>query len=112
MQADSGHGLGVVTPWRHYTWIAVGGVIVVPVLLAFAFNSYTAPDDAAFIRMAFAQVAGNTIAIATMLTLVILSVASRTKAATSTLVLSAAIVILVSAGSLSNAADTLLQRIG
>ena len=85
---------------------------MVPLLLAFAFNSYSTPDDAAFVRMAFSQVAGSTIAIATMLTLVIVSLVKRTKAATPVLILAALLVTQYAAVSLSTAADMLLQRIG
>ena len=81
-------------------------------MLTFAFNSWAAPDDAAFVRMAFAQVAGRTIAIATMLTLVVVSIVKGTKTATPVLILVGVIVTQYSAVSLATAADTLLQRIG
>ena len=51
--------------------ILVLGVLVVPIALAVVFNSYTAPDADAYVRMAFAQVAGATIAIGTSLGLVV-----------------------------------------
>ena len=40
--------------------ILVLGVLLIPMALVMIFNSYTAPDAAAYIRMAFAQVAGAT----------------------------------------------------
>lgn len=84
---------------------------MVPLVLTFAFNSWAAPDNAAFVRMAFAQVTGGTIAIATMLTLVVVSIVNRTRTATPVLVLVAVIVTQYWAVSLSTAADMLLQRI-
>ncbi|GAA1941068.1 hypothetical protein [Agromyces allii] len=102
----------VATPWRGYVWAAVGGVIVVPFVLLFAFNNYSAPDDAAFVRMAFSQVAGGTIAIAMMFTLVAVSVVKRTKAATPVLVVAALLVTQYVAISLSAGADWLLQHLG
>ena len=47
--------------------ILLGGVIVIPTLLTFIFNSWSAPDAEAYVRMAFASVAGSTIAIVTVL---------------------------------------------
>ncbi|GAA1940950.1 hypothetical protein [Agromyces allii] len=102
----------VVKPWRGYIWTAVVGVVVVPLALGLAFNSYAAPDDAAFVRMAFAQVAGSTIAIVTMLALVALSLIRRTRAATPVLIVAALLVIQYSVVVLSMASDLLLQRIG
>lgn len=46
------------------------GVVLIPMTLAIIFNSWSAPDADAYVRMAFAQVAGATIAIATVVTLV------------------------------------------
>lgn len=101
------------TSWRrYYVWLGVAGVLIVPMTLAFAFNSWSAPDDAAFVRMAFSQVAGGTIAIAMMLTLVVVSIVNRTKTATPVLILVAVIVTQYWVVSLSTAADMLLQRIG
>ena len=45
--------------------ILVLGVLAVPIALGVIFNSYDTPDAASFVRMAFAQVAGATIAIGT-----------------------------------------------
>lgn len=97
---------------RYYTWAAVGGVLVVPLVLTLAFNSWSAPDDAAFVRMAFAQVASGTIAVATMLALVVVSLVKHTKNATPVLIVVAVIISQYWFVSLSNAVTTLLERIG
>ncbi|WP_127818282.1 hypothetical protein [Microbacterium sp. CPCC 204701] len=47
--------------------ILVVGVFLIPTALSVIFNSYSAPDAAADVRMAFAQVTGATIAIITVL---------------------------------------------
>lgn len=57
--------------------ILVLGVVIVPVSLVVIFNSYTAPDADAYVRMAFAQVAGATIAIGTVLGLAVQRIARR-----------------------------------
>lgn len=113
LQAEKVTPSTTATPWRrYYVWAAVGGVLVIPLVLVFAFNSWSAPDDAAFVRMAFSQVAGGTIAIATMLTLVVVSLVNRTKTATPVLIVVAVIVTQYWVVSLTAAADMLLQRIG
>ena len=45
--------------------ILVTGVMLVPMALVLAFNSYGPPDAEAYVRMAFAQVAGSVVAICT-----------------------------------------------
>jgi hypothetical protein len=50
--------------------------------LVMIFNSYTAPDAAAYIRMAFAQVAGATIAIITVVGLLLHRVVRRSPPST------------------------------
>jgi hypothetical protein len=54
--------------------IGVLGIVIVPMLIVVAANSWQAPDADAYIRMAFRQVAGQTIAILTSLALVAFSV--------------------------------------
>jgi len=66
----------LVPDWR-VTAIFVTGVILVPVLLSILSNSWSAPDDAAYIRMAFATVAGQTIAVITVVALLIAMVVRR-----------------------------------
>ena len=57
--------------------VLVGGVVVVPTLLTFVFNSWEAPDAEAFVRMAFASVAGATIAIVTAVAVLISRIRER-----------------------------------
>jgi uncharacterized membrane protein YgdD (TMEM256/DUF423 family) len=100
-------------PWDRYWVIGIAGVVVVPFILVVAFNSWTAPDDADYIRMAFAQVAGQTIAITTMVGLIIASrFRRRTGAATGWLLVLAALVISGSLSAMSRSAEHLLQMIG
>ena len=59
--------------WMKRIWasvVLVLGVLIVPTLLAVAFNSYSAPAYDDSVRMAFAQVAGATVAITTVVALV------------------------------------------
>lgn len=51
--------------------ILVSGVMIVPILLGLIFLSQDAPDAAAYVRMAFAQVAGCVVAIGTVWWLVV-----------------------------------------
>ena len=62
--------------------ILVVGVLIVPMALVMIFNSYSAPDGAAYVRMAFAQVAGATIAIITVLGLLLHRVVRRSPPST------------------------------
>ena len=57
------------------TLVSVGvlGLFVIPCALVVMFNSYVAPDDAAYLRMAFAVVAAQTISIVTAFALVVLT---------------------------------------
>ena len=77
--------------------LLVGGVVVVPTLLTFVFNSWEAPDAEAFVRMAFASVAGATIAIVTALAVLI----SRIRERFSTVAVFAVIAVVVIYYSLS-----------
>ncbi|MDP3949585.1 hypothetical protein [Microbacterium sp.] len=57
--------------------ILVLGILVVPTLLVVLSNSYAAPDDEAYIRMAFAAVAAHVVAICTALSVLIISIVRR-----------------------------------
>lgn len=57
--------------------ILVVGVLLVPMALVIIFNSNSAPDAAAYVRMAFAQVAGATVAIITVLGLLLHRIVRR-----------------------------------
>lgn len=93
--------------------ILVVGVLLVPIALGVIFNSYDTPDAAAFVRMAFAQVAGATIAIGTVVGLVIQRIVRRSPVGDIAYFALLALVITVwQASMLSTAADTLLSRLG
>lgn len=93
--------------------ILVLGVVVVPVSLVVIFNSYTAPDADAYVRMAFAQVAGATIAIGTVVGLVVQRIARRSPIReTAWFGLIAVVVTAWQISSLASAADFLLTGLG
>jgi hypothetical protein len=88
------------------------GVIVVPVALGAILNSYGALTDSGAVRMAFATVAGQTIAILSAVAIVVITLLRRLGAAQIALVVVVAAVITVSAISImSSASDVLLTRI-
>lgn len=88
------------------------GVLIIPVALSFAFNSWSAPDDAAYVRMAFANVAGATIAILTVLGLLLDRIIRR--ASLSTIAIFAVITLIVvpwQLSAVSTSGDLLLLRL-
>jgi hypothetical protein len=93
-------------------FILVVGVLLVPLVLVVLTTSYDAPDDLAYIRMAFAQVANATIAIVTVVGLLAQRVLRRSPLRG--IAWFAFIAVVVSASQLStmvNAAETLLTRL-
>lgn len=93
-------------------FILVVGVVVVPLLLVVLTTSYDAPDDLAYVRMAFAQVAGATIAIGTAAGLVVQRIVRRSPLRD--IVWSAVITVVITAwqlSTMSHAAETLLTRL-
>ncbi|MFF2276801.1 hypothetical protein [Agromyces sp. NPDC058126] len=97
------------SPWRQYGLIGVVGILIVPGAIVLAFNSWSAPDDAAYVRMAFALVAAYTVAVITALGLVALSLVRRTRRATPMLIALAVIVMTFAVGGLNLAAESLLR---
>ncbi len=101
---------------RRFGWsplILVGGVLVVPFLLVLACNSYGPPDDAAYVRMAFASVAGHTIAILSCVAALVYAYrhpSGRTAFTITSIV--CGFLIIQSTGGLSSASELLLQRLG
>jgi len=71
--------------------LLLGGVVLVPTLLTFVFNSWEAPNAEAYVRMAFASVAGSAIAIVTVFSVLI----SRLRERFSTVVVCAVIAVVV-----------------
>ncbi|MFG6402921.1 hypothetical protein [Microbacterium sp. P04] len=92
--------------------ILLVGVLLIPLALSVIFNSSATPDAAAYVRMAFAQVAGATIAIVTVLGLLAHRIARRSPRSTLTqFALIALVVVSWQAGTFSRAADFLLTGI-
>ncbi len=93
--------------------ILLGGHLVIPFALAIGFNSYGPPDDAAYVRMAFATVAGCTIGILSSVVAVVVTFRHAQRRMVRTLVgLGAGLLAMQSIGSLSIASQQLLQRLG
>ena len=89
------------------------GLVLVPTGILLLFGQSSAPDDAAYVRMAFASVAGSTLAIATVLGLLVDRILRR--ASWSTIGLFAVIALVVVPWQLriiSSTGDTLLVRLG
>ena len=92
--------------------ILVAGVLIIPTTLFMAAASHTAPDTSDYIRMAFAQVAGATVAIVTSVALVIDRFARRApRSAIAFLALIAAIVTIWEIQAIDTSADFLLSGI-
>ena len=93
--------------------ILVVGVLVVPITLVLVFNSSSTPDAAAYVRMAFAQVVGATIAIVTVLGLLAHRILRRSPRATIAWFAGiAALVVSWQIGQFGRAADFLLTGLG
>lgn len=93
--------------------VLVLGVVVVPFSLLVIFNSYTAPNADAYVRMAFAQVAGATIAIGTVVGLVVQRIARRSPIRdTAWFGLIAVVVTAWQISNLTRTADFLLTGLG
>ena len=92
--------------------LLVGALVVVPMALSLLTTSWSAPDDAAYVRMAFANGAGATLAIATVVGLLVDRIIRRATA--STIAIFAVIALVVVPWQLriiSDAADPLLVRL-
>jgi len=92
--------------------LLIGGVVVVPMALGLLFNSWSTPDDEAYVRMAFATVAGATLAIATVVGLLVDRIIRR--ATVSTIAIFAVIALVVvpyELNAISGAAELLLARL-
>jgi hypothetical protein len=98
--------------WGARQFILFAGVIVIPLTLSLVFNSWGAITVESAITMAFASVAGQTIAIVAAVTVVVVSLVR--KGARSSLLLSVVVAIVVVSAALSNmahAGDLLQQRL-
>ncbi|MHA7275109.1 hypothetical protein ACX80O_01075 [Arthrobacter sp. Hz1] len=94
------------------TAVLVLGVVVIPFLLSAALNSYGPLTVDSALRMAAASVAGQTIAVLSAFTAVILTVRRRhSVSAIIAIVLIAAVVTGVAVYAITNAGDVLLKRL-
>ena len=94
------------------SWIGILGIAIVPMLIVVAVNSWQAPDADAYVRMAFGQVAGQTIAILTALALVAFSIWKRSRGLITVMALVAFLVIASSLFSMQRTGDWLLIGLG
>ena len=98
--------------WKSRSFIFVVGVFVLPSVLGLAFNSWGPLTSASAIAMAFATVAGHTIAVVSAVTVVFLSFARRSGGASVAMSLViAAFVVLFALSNVSLAGDLLQQRL-
>lgn len=92
--------------------ILVVGVLLVPLVIVAIFNSYDAPDAAAYVRMAFAQVAGATIGIITVLGLLLHRIVRRSSPLTiSWFSFIAFVIVFWEVNAINSAALVLLNRL-
>lgn len=92
--------------------VLVIGVLIVPMAITVAFNSWTPPDAHDYVRMAFAQVAGAVVAMTTAVGLFIHRVVRRSPLGeTISFGAIAAVIVAWQVSNLSFAADMLLQRL-
>ncbi len=92
--------------------ILLAGYAVAPIVLVIAFNSYSAPDDAAYVRMAFASVAGATIGLLSSAVAVIYTFRhSRARAVRLLMCLASAFLAWQATGALAHASELLLLRL-
>ncbi len=94
------------------TAVLIVGVLVIPAALSIALNNYGALTVDGAIRMAFATVAGQTIAILSAITVIILTVRRRyALPAIAATVIIAAVITVVGISNMATAADLLLTRL-
>ena len=92
--------------------ILIFGVVLVPMLLALALNSYGELTDAGAVRMAFGTVAGATLGIVSALAAAALVIVRRSHpGAIVGYSVFAVLVIMWGFGSMASAADLLLSRL-
>ena len=96
--------------WNSPTTIFLLGVLLVPALLSIAANSWTSPDDADYVRMAFASVIGATVASVTVVGLWVFYLRRRSPYLF-WYTLGVVIVVAIQMSTISGAADTLLYRL-
>ncbi|TDN91484.1 hypothetical protein [Microbacterium sp. BK668] len=94
------------------TAVLLVGVVLIPMALTVAFNSYGALTVDGAIRMAFATVAGQTVAILSALACLVLTVKRRYAwPAVVAFAIITALITLGALGTIASAGDTLLNRL-
>ena len=96
--------------WTRRSFIFVAGVFVIPWLLGFALNSWGPLTAESAIVMAFATVAGQTIAIVTAVVVVVLSLARRSTSGSIAISIAVGFFVVLGAVSNMSAAGDLLQQ--
>jgi len=92
--------------------VLVAGVVLVPIALNVAFNSYGPLTADGAVRMAFATVAGQTIAILSAIAALVLTIRRRYAwPAIAAFVIITAVVSAWAFGNIASAGDTLLDRL-
>lgn len=104
---------GLTKPWRvSHAAVLVVGIILIPVALSVSLNSYGALTVDGALRMAFATVAGQTIAILSAATALVLTIKRRYALPTiAAFVLIAALVTITAITNMANAGELLLTRL-
>jgi hypothetical protein len=89
--------------------ILLCGLVLVPAAISLAANSWTSPDAAAYVRMAFATVAGVIVAVASVLVLLVDRLVKRAPAGT--MVALAIVALLWASSTLASTSDLLLRNL-
>jgi drug/metabolite transporter (DMT)-like permease len=99
--------------WRSRTLVLIAGVVVAPIALTLAFNSWGPLTEESAIRMAFATVAGQTLAIFSAVLAFVLTVVRRSSWPQIVFFLVVAVLVVGwASGALESAADLLQSRFG
>ncbi|MGN8027793.1 hypothetical protein [Microbacterium sp. 22242] len=94
------------------TILITTGTVLLPIAIAFIFNSWVSPTPAAAIRMSFATVIGQTISMSTAIIAAVLGFTWGKRNTTSYVVATLAVAIVIfSVGNINRAADVLLLRL-
>ncbi len=93
--------------------VLLAGHLLIPLALAIAFNSYGPPDDAAFVRMAFATVAGCTVGILSSVVAVVVTFRhAQARIVRTVMGFGAGLLAMHAIGTLASASEQLLERLG
>ena len=96
--------------WTSPKAIFLLGVVIIPTILAITTTAWASPNDADYVRMAFASVIGATVAVVTVVALWILFVLRRNPYLF-WYTLGSVVIIAIQMNAISSAAHTLLDRL-